>query len=165
MNPSGSQGTQCVHQDFLCVVDTDKYQQSASMCVYRATQDGSQGLTFVICFNHGIQVLSRWRNSRIICRSLVWLIQYAKYSGYSTLIDKNSLPMVVMMLPKSAFVLYAPLFIKNIVGCAPSAPDGSSPRGYSGKKSYFEYRLKDIVPTFILANRRYRRVRAQRSRR
>jgi hypothetical protein len=59
---------------FLRVVDTDTYQQSASMCVYRATQDGSWGLTFVIC--HGIRVLSRWRNSRIIFRSLVWLIQY-----------------------------------------------------------------------------------------
>jgi hypothetical protein len=55
MNPSGSQGTQCVHQDFLRVVDMDTYQQSASMCIYRATQDGSWGLTFVI--NHGIQVL------------------------------------------------------------------------------------------------------------
>jgi hypothetical protein len=55
MNPSGSQGTQCVHQDFLCVVDKDTYQQSASMCVYRATQYGSRGLTFMI--NHGIRVL------------------------------------------------------------------------------------------------------------
>jgi hypothetical protein len=31
MSPSSSQGTQCVHQDFLRVVDMDKYQQSASM--------------------------------------------------------------------------------------------------------------------------------------
>jgi hypothetical protein len=59
---------------FLRVVDTDTYQQSASMCVYRATQEGSWGLTFVIY--HGIWVLSRWRNSRIIFRSLVWLSQY-----------------------------------------------------------------------------------------
>jgi hypothetical protein len=58
---------------FLRVVDMGTYQQSASMCVYRATQDGSSGLTFVIYFNHGIRVLSRWHNSRIICRSLVWL--------------------------------------------------------------------------------------------
>jgi hypothetical protein len=57
----------------LRVVDTDTYQQSASICVCRATQDGSWGLTFVIYFNHDIRVLSRWRNSRIICRSLVWL--------------------------------------------------------------------------------------------
>jgi hypothetical protein len=57
MNPSGSQGAQCVHQDFLRVIDTDTYQQSTSMCVYRATQDESWGLTFVI--NHGIRVLSR----------------------------------------------------------------------------------------------------------
>jgi hypothetical protein len=55
MNPSGSQGTQWVHQDFLRVVDTDTYQQSASICVYRATQDESRGLTFMI--NHGIRVL------------------------------------------------------------------------------------------------------------
>jgi hypothetical protein len=59
MNPSGSQGTQCVHQDFFRVVDMDKYQQSASMCIYQATHDGSRGLTFAIYFNHGIQVLSR----------------------------------------------------------------------------------------------------------
>jgi hypothetical protein len=58
---------------FLRVVDTDTYQQSASMYVYRATQDGSWGLTFMIYFNHDIRVLSRWRNSRIICCSLVWL--------------------------------------------------------------------------------------------
>jgi hypothetical protein len=55
MNPSDSQGTQCVHQDFLLVVDTDTHQQSASMCVYRATQDRSWGLTSMI--NHGIRVL------------------------------------------------------------------------------------------------------------
>jgi hypothetical protein len=36
---------------FLCIVDTDKYQQSASMCVYWATQDESWGLTFMIYFN------------------------------------------------------------------------------------------------------------------
>jgi hypothetical protein len=59
MNLSGSQGIQCVHQDFFCVIDTDIYQQSASMCVYQATQDGSRGLTFMMYFNHGIQVLSR----------------------------------------------------------------------------------------------------------
>jgi hypothetical protein len=70
---------------FFCIVDTDTYQQSASMCVCRATQDGSWGLTFVIYFNHGIRVLSRWRNSRIIRRSLVWLIQRTKYLGYITM--------------------------------------------------------------------------------
>jgi hypothetical protein len=70
---------------FLCVVDTDIYQQSASMCVYRASQDGSWGLTFVIYFNHSIRVLSRWRNSRIICRSLVWLFQSIKYLSYFNL--------------------------------------------------------------------------------
>jgi hypothetical protein len=64
---------------FLCVVDTDTYQQSTSMCVYRATQDRSWGLTFVIYFNHGIQVLSRWHNSRIIFRGLVWLNQYTHF--------------------------------------------------------------------------------------
>jgi hypothetical protein len=59
---------------FFHVIDTDIYQQSASMCVYQDTQDESWGLTFVIYFNHDIQVLSRWRNSRIVCHSLVWLI-------------------------------------------------------------------------------------------
>jgi hypothetical protein len=65
---------------FHRVVD-DTYQQSASMCVYRATRDGSWGLTVVTYFNHGIQVLSQWRNSRIIHRSLIWLFQPTKYSG------------------------------------------------------------------------------------
>jgi hypothetical protein len=57
MNPSSSQGTQCVHQDFLRVIDTDTYQQSASMYVYQATQDGSWGLIFMI--NYGIRVSLR----------------------------------------------------------------------------------------------------------
>jgi hypothetical protein len=54
--------------------------------------------------------------------------------------------MGVMMLPKAYFAFLAPSFIKKIIGCTPSAPDGSSPRGYS-RKTYFEYRLKYIVPT------------------
>jgi hypothetical protein len=57
MNPSDSQGIQCVHQDFLRIVDTDTYQESASMCIYQATQDGSRGLTFVT--SHGIRVALR----------------------------------------------------------------------------------------------------------
>jgi hypothetical protein len=39
--------------------------------------------------------------------------------------------MGVMMLPKASFAFLAPLFMENIIGCALSAPDGSSPRGYS----------------------------------
>jgi hypothetical protein len=118
---------------FLRVVDTDTYQQSASMCVYRATQDGSSGLTFVIYFNHGIRVLSRWRNSRIICRSLVWLIQRTKYSGYITMIYKNLAPDGSNVIYE--FFLHLPCSYSwiNIIGCALSAPDGSSPRGYSRK--------------------------------
>jgi hypothetical protein len=98
---------------YLRVVDTDKYQQSASMCIYQATQDGSRGLTFVIYFNHDIRVLSQWRNSRIICRSSVWLFKCVKYSGYSTLINKNSLPMVVMMLSKASFAFLALFMTKH----------------------------------------------------
>jgi hypothetical protein len=75
---------------FLPVVDTDTYQQSASMCVYQATQDGSWGLTFVTYFSHGIQVLSRWRNSRIIFRSLVWLNQYTQFFELSFLAFVNT---------------------------------------------------------------------------
>jgi hypothetical protein len=131
---------------FLHVVDTDTYQQSASMCIYRATQDGSWGLTFVMYFNHGIQVLSRWRNSRIVYRSLVWLFQCTKYSGYSTLSNKNSLPMGVMMVPEVSLAFISIVFMKRHHRVRASAPDGSSPRGYSWKK--IEYRLKYIVPTF-----------------
>jgi hypothetical protein len=82
------------------------------MCVYRATQDGSWGLTFMIYFNHGIQVLSRWCNSRIACRSLVWLFQCTKYSGYSTLSNKNSLPMGVMMVPRASLAFISVVFMK-----------------------------------------------------
>jgi hypothetical protein len=67
---------------FVHVINTDTYQHSASMCIYRATQDGSWGLTFMLYFNHGIQVLSQWWNSRITFRSLVWLFQYTKHSSY-----------------------------------------------------------------------------------
>jgi hypothetical protein len=98
---------------FLRVVDTDTCQQSASMCVYRATQDGSWGLTFMICFKHGIQVLSRWRNSRIACHSLVWLFQCTKYSGYSTLSNKNSLPIGVMMIPEASLAFISVVFMKR----------------------------------------------------
>jgi hypothetical protein len=148
MNPSGSQGTQCVHQDFLRIVDTDKYQQSASMCVYRATQDGSWGLTFVIYFNHGIQVLSRWCNSRTICCSLVWLFQCTKYLGYSTLIDKklppdgsNDASWSFFRLPRSS------IHEKTSSGARPALPMGVAPEAIV-EKTYFEYRLKYIVPTF-----------------
>jgi hypothetical protein len=34
-----------------------------------------------------------------------------KYSGYKTLINKNSLPMGVMMLPKASFAFLAPLLM------------------------------------------------------
>jgi hypothetical protein len=81
---------------FLRVVDTDTYQQSASVCVYRATQDGSWGLTFVIYFNHGIQVLSQRRNSRIIFHSLVWLNQYMQLFELSSLTFHEYLPMGVI---------------------------------------------------------------------
>jgi hypothetical protein len=53
---------------------------------------------------------------------------------YSTLININSLPTGVTMLSKSSFAFFI-LFmhVKIIVGFAASAPDGSSPRGYSQK--------------------------------
>jgi hypothetical protein len=98
------------------------------MCVYQATQDGSWGLTFMICFNHVIRILSRWRNSRIIYRSLVWLFQLWKSSGCSTLNNINSLPMVVMMLSKSSFAFFALLMHVKISSSVRSAlPMGVAP--------------------------------------
>jgi hypothetical protein len=117
------------------------------MCVYWATQDGSWGLTFMIYFNHGIQVLSQWRNSRIICRSLVWLFQCTKYSGYSTLIDKKFPPDGSNDASWSFSRL--PLFSiheKTSSGARPALLMGVAPEAIV--ESYFEYRLKDIVPTF-----------------
>jgi hypothetical protein len=47
---------------------------------------------------------------------------------YSTLININFLPMAVTMLAKSSFAFFAFfIYVENIVGCAASAPDGSSP--------------------------------------
>jgi hypothetical protein len=54
--------------------------------------------------------------------------------------NMNSLPMVVTSTNKSYFTFFIFLGNWNFVGCATSAPDGSSPRGYSRK--FFEYRLK-----------------------
>jgi hypothetical protein len=169
------------------------------MCVYQATQDGSRGLTFTICFNHGIRVLSRWLNSRIICRSLIWLLEYTIYSSFKIslpmgvndlyFIDKeveknlstkcsrfhfvifsfevvhyhwvhNSAPeissplsygrifvvdhslqfLLLLLLSTSVFKL---LFV--FIGCATSAPDGSSPRGYSQKFSGIGSKKYNIV--------------------
>jgi hypothetical protein len=57
-----------------------------------------------------------------------------KYSGYLTLININFLLMGVTMLLKSSFAFFAFfMYVKNIVGCAASTPDGSSPRGYNQK--------------------------------
>jgi hypothetical protein len=98
------------------------------MCVYQATQDGSWGLTFMICFNHGIRVLSRWRNSRIIYRSFVRLFQFWKSLGWSTLININSLPMGVIMLSKSSITFFD-LFthVKISLGVRPALPMGVTP--------------------------------------
>jgi hypothetical protein len=113
---------------FLRVIDTDMYQQSASMCVCRATQDGSWGLTFVMYFNHDIQVLSRWRNSRIVCRSLVWLFQCAKYSGYSTLINKNPTPDGSNDASWSfSCLLLSSIYEKTSSGARPTLPMGVAP--------------------------------------
>jgi hypothetical protein len=132
---------------FFRVVDTDTYQQSTSMCVYRATRDGSWGLTVVIYFNHGIQVLSRWCNSRITCRSLVWLFQPTKYSSLLNLDQiKIFLPMVVIILPES----YLPLFVhyRTSSGARPALLMWVAPEAIV-KKSFFEYSLKNSMPSFI----------------
>jgi hypothetical protein len=53
---------------------------------------------------------------------------------YLTLININFLPMGVTMLLNSSFAFFALfMYVKNIVGSTASAPDGSSPRGYSRK--------------------------------
>jgi hypothetical protein len=131
---------------FLRVVDTDTYQQSASMCVYQATQDGSWGLTFMTYFSHGIQILSRWRNPRIICRSLVWLFQRTKYSSLFNL-DRKNLP------PDGSNDAFRILFAflvhyKTSSGAHPALPMEVAPEAIV-KKSFFEYSLKDNVPSFI----------------
>jgi hypothetical protein len=56
--------------------------------------------------------------------------------------------MVVMMLSKSSFAFFAPLFMKKtLLGARPALPMGVAPEAIV-EKAYFEYRLKYIVPTF-----------------
>jgi hypothetical protein len=105
MNPSGSQGTQCVHQDFLRVVDTDTYQQNASMCIYRATQDGSRGLTFVI--NHGIRVLVAMTQLENHMSQPCLTVSEYKIFELIKLIKKGSLPMGVIELSDRSFIYFA----------------------------------------------------------
>jgi hypothetical protein len=97
-------------------------------------------------YDHGIQALSRWLSLRIfwlLIASLVWLLKCTKYSSCSS---NNS-----WMTPDESnqflfcrhevedycrwmVVDYAcdfPSMLSIIIGCTTSAPDGSSPRGYS----------------------------------
>jgi hypothetical protein len=41
------------------------------------------------------------------------MFQCIKYLGYSTLTNKNSLPMGVMMLPETSLAFLSPVFMKN----------------------------------------------------
>jgi hypothetical protein len=59
MNPSSSQGTQCVYQDFSSR-RRHGYIPAERIHVRISGHTGRiLGLTFVMYFNHGIQVLSR----------------------------------------------------------------------------------------------------------
>jgi hypothetical protein len=79
---------------FLRVIDMDTYQQSASMCIYRATQDGSWGLTFMIYFNHGYSQKSIISSigSNILC--LILAIR-SKLCMIISSGARSALPMVV----------------------------------------------------------------------
>jgi hypothetical protein len=55
--------------------------------------------------------------------------------------------MVVMMLSKSPFAFFAPLFMKKHRRVRPALPMGVAPEAIV-EKTYFEYRLKYIAPTF-----------------
>jgi hypothetical protein len=64
--------------------------------------------------------------------------------------------MGVMMLPKSSFVFCVDFITqkKTSSGARPALPMGVAPEAIV-KKSYFEYRLKDIMATFIPSNRSF----------
>jgi hypothetical protein len=110
MNPSGSQGTQCVYQDFLRIVDTDTYQQSASMCVYRASQDGSQGLIFVI--NHGIRVLvAMTQLEDHMSQPCLTVLEYKIFELLKLI--KRSLPMGVIELSDCSFIFFASVLMNK----------------------------------------------------
>jgi hypothetical protein len=76
----------------------------------------------MICFNHGIRVLSRWRNSRIVsCNrfSLVWLFQYWKSLGCPTF-DYYEFSPDGSNINKSSFTFFIILRNWNFVGCTAS---------------------------------------------
>jgi hypothetical protein len=110
MNSSGSQGTQCVHRDFLRIIDTDTYQQSASMCVYRASQDGSRGLTFMI--NNGIRVLVAMTQLEDHMSQPCLTVSGYKIFDLLKLI-KRSLPMGVIELLDFLFTFFASVLMNK----------------------------------------------------
>jgi hypothetical protein len=110
MNPSGSQGTQCVHQEFFRVVDTDTYQQSASMCVYWATQDGSRDLTFMT--NHGIRVLVAM--TQLEAHMSQPCLTVSEYKIFELLkLIKRSLLMGVIELSYCSFTFFASVLMNK----------------------------------------------------
>jgi hypothetical protein len=69
-----------------------------------------------------------------------------KIFGLFNLDDKNLPPDGSNAASRILFVF----FVQNIIGCAPSAPDGSSHRGYSRKNIFSSIVSKDNVPSFML---------------
>jgi hypothetical protein len=123
----------------------------------------------MIYFNHDIQVLSWWCNSRIIFRSLVWLNQYTQFSSCPLLLSwiapdgsnrfsfyrqcsRSSLLMKCKRLhlnhwPTNWFFIigfnFSPLFCRFLsIGCATALSMGVAPEAIA---EFFGYRLKKIV--------------------
>jgi hypothetical protein len=130
--------------------------------------DWSWGLTFMIFYNHGIQAFimtTRLENHNFVV-SLVWLFQYPKSSGcFLRLvvnpsrwewIGKYQCLMLIRLTMKSIICSNVCSIISllackvdnfNFVGCTTSAPDGSSPRGYSQK--ILGIGSKVLAPCFV----------------
>jgi hypothetical protein len=121
-------------------------------------------------YDHDIQALSRWLSLRIfwlLTASLVWLLKCTKYLSCSSnnswitpdgsnrflFVDNEVEDCCWWKVVDYAFDFSSMLSI--VIGCTTSAPDGSSPRGYSqkisGMGSKYTYCRLNFSPVILLA--------------
>jgi hypothetical protein len=135
MSPSGSQGTQCVHQDFSSRC-RHRYIPAERIHVCIPGHTGwilGSYLRDIFQPRHSSFVVMTQLENRMSQPCLTDSISQV-FEFIQPWLIKISLPMGVIMLPEASLALYlSSIHWKNIVGCAPSALDGRSPRGYSQK--------------------------------
>jgi hypothetical protein len=136
MNPSGSQGTQCVHQDFS---SHHRHGYIPAECIHVRIP----GHTGRILGSYLRDIFQPWHSSFVAMMQLenhmsqpCLTVLTCQIFGLFHFNWYDSLPMVVAISSKSLLHPFLHCSLWNIVGCVPSALDGSSPRGYSRKNLF-----------------------------